>query len=741
MNILQRRMFQDGGPSDRLVQTKPVNSELIRYYVQQGYSPLEIQEVYPVASLGLIEQIAKEEGGSVNPAVSLGESFTGSPVVTPNQRADLFAETMVTPSGNLSFEQSASPELPRLEDISVVPQEVKNYIVQAGSVLDKGALNIGLQRNFGMSEPEANIAIDQVTGSASPEMDMRVDTPELTSLSDITSEEQIQSVSSTLRPNEYRASDGKVYEIDPNKFLDQLKTEDSRIIGGLLMNPNVEYGSNLASIVEGAATRRSSTLVPEENIRVGQGIQGLNAAEILQSGAKLGVDTAKEGIESLYNIARAPFTNPTIAGIFGSRERARGLRESGAGDRVNLFETGLDDVNLNNPFRAAQTLVTGGFDEYFKTGGEKPATLDSIVRESSIRQVQEPVTDRIADSLNELEQQAVKKVEEKKEAAGDQSEITQEEVNAEAETISESQDTTGDVQEGVIEEEKDLTPPVVSSASSPAQVGSVFNNQNFIRYVANLSKGLAQAKDLGSGLALGSAMAAEERGLRDLEEERTKREVLLKTIESGGSAVLKPTDAAKISEENKDLTANIKLFQKSQSNIKNVDEVINIVKAGGATGFNGLKNKLITQAMTFIKGGPKNWENIDPRSRADAILLVLQQENIREILGESGRTISNLDREIIKDVFGNITVFTSEAEIIKKLNDSRTKTLKSANETKGNINANLDFFDLIGRGSVVAQQNSDLLKRIKSFDAESYSPETGYTGDVVDMDMRSEFNQ
>ena len=356
-------------------------------------------------------------------------------------------------------------------------------------------------------------------------------------------------------------------------------------------------------------------------------------------------------------------------------------------------------------------------------------------------EVQEPVTDGIAESLDDLEQQAVKKVEEKKEAAGDQSEITQEEVNAEAETISESQDTTADVQEGVIEKEKDLTPPVVSAASSPEQVGSVFNSPDFISYIANLSKGLAKSGDTASGLALGSALGAEERSLRDLEREKLDQEVLLKAIESGGSAILKPTDAAKISEENKDLTANIKLFQKSQNNVKSVDEVINIVKAGGATGFNGLKNKLITQAMTFIKGGPKKWENIDPRSRADAILLVLQQENIREILGESGRTISNLDRDIIKDVFGNITIFTSEAEIIKKLNDSRTKTLKSANETKGNINANLDFFDLIGRGSVVAQQNSDLLKRIKSFDTESYSPETGYTGDVVDMDMRSEFNQ
>ena len=707
MNVLQRRMFQEGGPSDRLIQTKPVNSELIRYYVQQGYSPLEIQEVYPVASLGLIEQIAKEEGGSVNPAVSLGESFTGSPVVTPNQRADLFAETMVTPSGNLSFEQSASPELPRLEDISVVPQEVKNYIVQAGSVLDKGALNIGLQRNFGMSEPEANIAIDQVTGSASPEMS-GVDAPELPSLEDVMTGEQAETTGFVSEPLTIRdKSTSEVYKL-PSNFVEQI---DSGLLDGMTLypiinNPNFEFSPDVQSALE-----RFVQMDEPFTGLMGGGRPFEERRGTFRRPEDIGSAT-QDIVRGIAGLAEGPIRG--IAGLAG---------EIGGGARLKQkFQESIPDLSLSREDLALTKLL------------QIPGT-------AKMAEVQEPVTDGIAESLDDLEQQAVKKVEEKKEAAGDQSEITQEEVNAEAETILESQDATADVQEGVIEKEKDLTPPVVSAASSPAQVGSVFNNQNFIRYVANLSKGLAKAGSLGEGIALGSAMAAEERGLRDLEREKLDQEVLLKAIESGGSAILKPTDAAKISEENKDLTANIKLFQKSQNNVKSVDEVINIVKAGGATGFNGLKNKLITQAMTFIKGGPKKWENIDPRSRADAILLVLQQENIREILGESGRTISNLDRDIIKDVFGNITIFTSEAEIIKKLNDSRTKTLKSANETKGNINANLDFFDLIGRGSVVAQQNSDLLKRIKSFDTESYSPETGYTGDVVDMDMRSEFNQ
>ena len=739
MNVLQRRMFQDGGPSDRLIQTEPVNSELIRYYVQQGYSPLEIQEVYPTANLGMIEQIARQEGGSLNPAVSLGESFTGSPIVTPGQRADLFAETIATPSGNLSFEQSASPELPSLEDINVVPPEIKNYILQAGSVLDRGSLIMGLQQ-AGLSEAEANMAIDQVTGSASPDMSMRVDTPELPSLSDITSEEQIQSVSSTLRPNEYRASDGKIYEIDPSKFADQLEVEDSRIIGGLLMNPNVEYGSNLASIVEGVATRRSSTLVPEENIRVGQGIQGLNAAEILQSGAKLGIDTAKEGIESLYNIARAPFTNPTIAGIFGSRNRVRDLRESGAGDRVNLFETGLDDVNLNNPFRAAQTLVTGGLDEYFKTGGEKPATLDSIVRESSIGQVQEPVTDGIAESLDDLEQQAVKKVEEKKEAAGDTSEMTQEEVNAEAETILESQDATADVQEGVIEKEKDLTPPVVSAASSPEQVGSVFNSPDFISYIANLSKGLAKSGDTASGLALGSALGAEERSLRDLEKEKGERETLLKSLESGKMDF---KDRKDIYETEAKMATSILDYNNAVAAQELATSVIDF--ANGDKNLASFASK-IGATIDDVKSaaGIKDLTKVSQLSntkRAQIALTILTNRNIKEILGESGRTISNIDRDIAKRVVGSLDILKLDniATLKATLQDNIRSIVEKRNEAQRNIDASVRF---------LAPYDPNILKRdselFQIFQKElGVAPQGDFSpaNPAFNIDMRGQFNQ
>ena len=506
------------------------------------------------------------------------------------------------------------------------------------------------------------------------------------------------------------------------------------------MNPNVEYGSNLASIVEGAATRRSSTLVPEENIRVGQGIQGLNAAEILQSGAKLGVDTAKEGIESLYNIARAPFTNPTIAGIFGSRDRARELRKSGAGDRVNLFETGLDDVNLNNPFRAAQTLVTGGLDEYFKTGGEKPETLDTIVRESSIGEVATPIEDEIGKDLQNLEnQQEADKA--TAEAAGSEV-VNAEKVGAE-EVITENAEDLDEGEKGDKSEEQqksDATPSVVSAASSPEQVGSVFNNQNFIRYVANLSKGLAKAGSLGEGIALGSALAAEERGLRDLEKQSLDQEVLLKEIESGKMDF---KDRKDIYETEAKMATSILDYNNAVAAQELATSVIDF--ANGDKNLASFASK-IGATLDDVKSaaGIKDLTKVSQLSntkRAQIALTILTNRNIKEILGESGRTISNIDRDIAKRVVGSLEILKLDniATLKATLQDNIRSIVEKRNEAQRNIDASVRF---------LAPYDPNILKRdselFQIFQKElGVAPQGDFSpaNPAFNIDMTGEFNQ
>lgn len=646
--------------------------KLIEYYLGRGYNPADILEMVPAATTQMIEEIAQQIGGVINPGVRGPETFEGGP-------ENLFIDETVLVEGRQ----------PRTKPpIDAISEEL--------------------------------IKLEIPKPAPTGEIDLQA--PDLVDLETAVAEGQVTR-QTNLGPNEYKASDGTIYQIDPAKFEQSLSSENSRILGGILMNPNVEYGSNLASIIENTARARSSTLVPEESIGVGQDIQALNLSDAIQSGTKAAVDFSKEGIESLFNIVRAPFVSPELRGIFGSRAAEEAARQSGVGERVNLFDTRLDQLDFSDP----QSV-----NDYFRTAGEKPELLDQIITQSAVSEVT-PTTE--TDTQKEIEEL------QKTPAPADTEVVTAEEtvtetpeeetVTTEAETV--EQEAPAEEAPAVTTEEE--TTARQARAEDPLLVGNPFTSSEFINFARGLSKGLAQEDTLAAGLATGAAIAAEERAEGDLELAKLNKEAEIERLKSLGFDV---SDADKIANREGSLSENIRLFQKSQDNVKKIDDVIAILDAGGATGFEGLRDKLITQALTFVRGGPKNWSQLDPRTRADAILKVLQQENIREILGESGRTISNLDREVIKEVFGNITVFTPEAVIREKLQNSRNKTLMSANETKGKIQTDLGFFDRINQPSAVELQNKELIEQIMAFNPNTQDTGSQVPGPQENVDLRDQ---
>ena len=723
MNVLQRRMFQTGGPSDKLIQVEPVNSELVRYYVQQGYSPLEIQEVYPAANLGLIEQIAREEGGSLNPAVSLGESFTGSPVVTPAQRADIIAESISTPVGNLSFETSADPELPRMEDISVVPKSVRDYITNAGGVLDRANLVRGLGVSFGMSEAEANSAIDLVTGSTVPER-TTVDTPGLPGLADVMTGEQAEVASSILGPNQYRASDGKVYDVDPSRFAEILNSENVFEIQALIQNPEVEYGSNLQEAIRDTIGRRAASFssVSPSTFKFGEMLPDyLNLQTGLRDIAGVGIESLAEFGEGLYNLGRRG-----LAGFVGEREADTGDRDIFKGERYPMGED----------------KFIGGFEQGLlpeRSGGLRmgipAADLDSLVLRSSTGQVEQPVEDEIGKELQDLEnQEQADKV--NAEAAGSEIEdAVADETQTDAEDVA---DTVTDEEGDKTEEQKktDATPPVVSSASTPEQVGTVFNNPDFISYVANLSKGIAKTGEVGPGLALGSALAAEERSLRDLEKEKLDQEVLLKKLEGGK---LKFSEAKGVYDLNNTANLAAQSFQNSTSTISLIKELENVLKNKNPTSLSNFAKDIFERARVALgndtTGSIEDFKKLSSTQQAKKLSTLISQANIREILGESGRTISNFDRQIVQDLSTSIVPGAPAASNLLALNNVENRIRNNMQTQMDEIRSarralNLFGMDLVGSNAFDVIKNGILL-----------ADETGVDLGQDIIDFRDEFKK
>ena len=87
----------------------------------------------------------------------------------------------------------------------------------------------------------------------------------------------------------------------------------------------------------------------------------------------------------------------------------------------------------------------------------------------------------------------------------------------------------------------------------------------------------------------------------------------------------------------------------------------------------------------------KEFDNLSADSKVAELTKVVKQKNLQAILGESGRTISDKDREIIERVFGDLSVFESVSSVLGKLKESRRGLASSNAERLGNIQTNSAF--------------------------------------------------
>ena len=257
-----------------------------------------------------------------------------------------------------------------------------------------------------------------------------------------------------------------------------------------------------------------------------------------------------------------------------------------------------------------------------------------------------------------------------------------------------------------------------------------FGSEKFLNFLRNVGQALVTEQDMGSGLAVGAAEAAKEEAKRQLLEKQQAAEILKSQIENLG---IDPKDAKTATEINKNISNTIRDYDNTNRNIARVDEAIYYLKndprTAGGIGFLGFLGKVKDQLFSFAGvNSATSFDQLEPRTKVDAILNVLQQEGIREILGEAGRAISNLDRQIVQEVFGNITITTSLAEILKKLEDSRDRFIKAQDQRRTDMIADTGFFQSSRIPSSVMQTNVDKIKEIITYQppkTSTFIPEAG----------------
>ena len=251
-----------------------------------------------------------------------------------------------------------------------------------------------------------------------------------------------------------------------------------------------------------------------------------------------------------------------------------------------------------------------------------------------------------------------------------------------------------------------------------------FGSDRFLNFIRNVGGELTRTGQMGAGLAGGASKAAEERAARELMADKEERDFASKMKLARAEAALDafgegPYDKDKIKtyvEFEDTIAQSLRDFDEDERIISDVNQILNEdINEPGAFGVQGFIRKISEDLASAADVGAKEWEDLTPAKRTQLILDVTAQRSVRDILGESGKTISNLDRDIVAKIFGSVNIFTSPAELRKKLENSRSNIIESMRKEQNTIVNRANALREAGYPSEVISINLPLIQRILGF--------------------------
>lgn len=200
---------------------------------------------------------------------------------------------------------------------------------------------------------------------------------------------------------------------------------------------------------------------------------------------------------------------------------------------------------------------------------------------------------------------------------------------------------------------------------------------NALTLMQEIGSAMVETGQIDRGLAVGATRASEriseERLAKDLAEDELKRKL-------AEEDKLNPTDKNKIVKEYSTAVEHISNMDYIEGQISELEQ---LVQSGTATGFEGILGRALGKIEGFAGFGD---EIIQDAEKAKQIGKFIQAKLIRELLNESGRTVSDLDRQLINDIVGNVTDFTSgRGAILESLKRVKQTIRASVNTSQNKV--------------------------------------------------------
>tara|TARA_R100000781_G_scaffold72184_1_gene45162 strand:+ start:21 stop:1805 length:1785 start_codon:yes stop_codon:yes gene_type:complete len=393
---------------------------------------------------------------------------------------------------------------------------------------------------------------------------------------------------------------------------------------------------------------------------------------------------------------------------------------------INPFDTTLNLSDLTDSLESLSAERQDLENRFAEEDIQRPADMDVDEITSLLNDIQEPSVD-----LNKTEADSLLEIEDKFDG------LSTDELKSELDSIAmpafEGQKDEIKKQVKIVEklESQGIDPdeyfntarnPVDKKLNEPGFFGS----DRFLNFIRNVGAGLAESGQMGPGLVLGAAKAAEERAARDLAQDERKAEMDKLIAIEKAKASLEPGEELK-PKEKIDLAGEINADYNDVVSATNVLEIVDRVEAivlnEDTTSGKAIVGEFLTKAGSVFnvktgKADPngKSWDQLDSRTRAKVLLNQITQKNIRDILGESGKTISNLDRQIVENLVGSLNVGKTDEEVLETLKLTReginTNLQSSASRLRSNFTGMQKYGDLalIGSPNIFDYINTGVLK-------------------------------
>ena len=231
-----------------------------------------------------------------------------------------------------------------------------------------------------------------------------------------------------------------------------------------------------------------------------------------------------------------------------------------------------------------------------------------------------------------------------------------------------------------------ITAEEITSEDAPKRNFAQFTRSpDFLRFVRNIGKGLTTTGQLGQGIALGAAGAAEEKYAEEVAA-RAAQSKSSDFAEFIAKERIKNTSGSKIAEQTTKLAESINNIEQGEASIELFSSVKQIMANAEITGVGAIAGALWAQAKGFMPGGSQ--EPTTPRERAIVILEQISNGNIKTITGESGRTISDVDRKIAEKLVGSLkNPLTRETEVLERIEAQITSINQRTNTARNKYSA------------------------------------------------------